>query len=363
MIVFPLTLIPTPTYLPGESIKKFDSFVWVERYQTDGDFQLVINDDKNILKLLPLGALLSHTDTKEVMIVENHEIVRDKKKSLKVTISGRSFETFAEERPVTSCDTALYPSDASTVRNADLTYTMASENVILKLLKDKLEPGTASANDRIPNLLIRTAIRVLDTSMAHVIKRGDTYSRVLEHLRLSDSGIKIVRPNGAQTTMDIVIHDGLDKTLSVVFYARSEDLDDVNYFWSIKGYKNYAQIATHTASRLHPDRSLLGADVIGLARRVLYVEEESILGTFPTQPITDVVGAFAQLNLDGYTKAIIMDAKISQTAKPKFKIDYDIGDLVKVVGEFETAQTMRVTEHILTVDKDGIRGYPSLSIV
>jgi hypothetical protein len=57
-----------------------------------------------------------------------------------------------------------------------------------------------------------------------------------------------------------------------------------------------------------------------------------------------------------------MDAKISITAKPKFKIDYDVGDLVSVFGEFGTKQIFRVSEHILTVDKDGQKGYPTLSI-
>ena len=58
-----------------------------------------------------------------------------------------------------------------------------------------------------------------------------------------------------------------------------------------------------------------------------------------------------------------MQAKISQTAKPKFKINYDVGDLVTCFGDFGTVQKMRVTEHVLTVDKDGIQGYPTLNIV
>lgn len=358
MIIFTLNA----THQPSNSIQEFASFVWVERYQSPGDFQLVVENNVSILTLLPLGSLISHTDTKEVMIIENHEIGRDSKKTLKVTISGRSFETFAEERPIAGCDTALFNLAVPPVKNADLTITAASEDVILQLLKSGLEPGTASASNAISNLLIRKVIRVLDTSMTHIVKRSDIYSRVLEYLRLSDSGIKIIRPNGAQTTMDIVVHDGLDKSASVIFYASNEDLDDATYFRSIKGSKNYAQAATHQAVRLYRDRSL-GVDVTGLERRILYIEDADILGTFPAPTTTDAVASWAQFKLDEHIKIIIMEAKISKTAKPKFKIDYDIGDLVKVFGEFEIAQIMRVTEHILTVDEDGIRGYPSLSIV
>ena len=71
----------------------------------------------------------------------------------------------------------------------------------------------------------------------------------------------------------------------------------------------------------------------------------------------------AQSVLDANKQITIVQAKIATTAKPRFKSNYDVGDLVGVFGEFSVAQTMRVTEHILTIDDKGIRGYPALSAV
>jgi hypothetical protein len=248
------------------------------------------------------------------------------------------------------------------VANVEIITADPAAHVAVQLLKSRLEVGTASADDAIPNLLVYSDIRVLDAAMDQVVRRGDIYSRVLEYLRLCDAGIKTMRPNGAQITMDLVVHDGVDRINSVIFYAQYEDLDDAKYFQSIKGYKNYALIAANVYARLYRNRDIL-VDLTGLDRRVLYVEADDIDGLYDPPTADDAISARGQATLDEHKKISLIQATISKTAKPKFKIDYDVGDLVTVFGEFATAQVMRVTEHILTVDKDGMRGFPSLSAI
>lgn len=353
-------LITTPTsYLPGDTIPKFETLVWSERYRAPGDFKLEVENEFAVLKKLPLGTLISHTDTKEVMIVENHEITRNPKdRSLKVNVSGRSFETFAENRITDGSKLAL-----EAAVNIETLGPLSSSTIARNLLRIGLQPGTATADDAIPNLLVNEVMRSFDTAMLQVIKRGDIYGRVLEFLQICDAGIKINRPFGAQTTLDIIVHDGIDRTNSVIFYAQNEDLDDANYFWSIKSEKNYAQVTGKLYGRLYPDRNLLGVNQTGLNRKVAYVEANDLEETSYPPTATDVLSARGQLELDYMQRTSLLQAKISQTAKPKFKFDYDVGDIVTVFGEFDIDQVARVTEHILTVDKDGIRGYPSLNIL
>jgi Siphovirus ReqiPepy6 Gp37-like protein len=362
MILFKLD----SSHWPSTTIKNFESLAWTERYRQAGEFQLVIENDVSILQLLAKGSLISHSDTKEVMIVENHEISRDSKKVLKLTLSGRSFETFAERR-VTYGSTL--PIVIGATEELDVEQELIPEPATVlchALLKSQLQPGpgggTATAANAVPNLLVRTDIRVLDPDLQHIVKRGDIYSRVMDYLGLADAGIKNIRPNGLQTTMDMVIHDGADLINSVIFYAQYEDLDDAKYFSSIKNYNNYAQISTHNHARLYKSRNLVD-DLTGLDRRIMYVEANDIVGPFPTPNANDVVSARAQSGLDEHQEISLMQATISKTANPKFKIDYDVGDLVTVFGEFSVAQIMRVIEHVLTVDKEGMRGFPSLSIM
>lgn len=346
---------------PSDTIDEFASLAWVERYQSSGDFQLVVENDIRVLDTLPLGVLISHTDTYEVMIVENHEIVRDEKKNLKITISGRSFETFAEERPTLGSVLPVYESLDPDVKNVEITSNTEPSNIAKLLLQTRLQQTFASSADQILGLAISTDLRNVEATVSYVIKRGDIYSPVLEMLRLSDLGIKMVRPNGAQTTLNLVIHDGADLINIVVFYAQRNDLEDARYFRSIKGYKNYALIAAHTYSREYESPELF-EEADGLDRRMIYVEADDIEGSFPSPSDVDVVGIRAQSVLDQHRKTSLLQATIAKTAKPKFKVDYDVGDLVTVFGEFGVTETMRVSEHILTVDKKGMQGYPSLII-
>lgn len=348
------------SHKPADTIQDFASLVWTERYQTESDFQLVVNNDVRILTALPIGSLVSHTDTNCVMIVENHEISRTADKKLVINVSGRSLETFLENRVVTACLFGLY--DVTTEDAIVQTITAAAEEAARQLISNAVVTGVAPTNEDIPNVATYLVIRDPDVSMTHVIKRGTVYARVMDLLGICNAGLKTVRPNGLQTTMDLVIYDGLDLLTSVIFYAQYEDLVDAKYFWSNKGYRNYAAVAAHFYSRQYRHRDI-PAPLSGLDRRILYVEADDLEGIYSPPVANDVIVARAQSALDEHKRISLLQAKISDTAKPRFKIDYNIGDLVTVFGEFSTAQAMRVTEHILTIDTEGMRGYPSLSAV
>lgn len=352
-------LAPT-TYQPNTTIENFETLAWTERYQSPGDFKLVVDNEINILTTFPYGTLVSHTDTRAVGIVENHEIERDKDKNLKITISGRTFETFLEERVTAGSLTALYTTG---IANVQTTGVISSCHAALALINAALTPGTATANDQITNFSASETMRVHPTAMNHVIKRGDVYGNVLELSRIAKAGIKSERPaSGVVDTLKLIVHDGVDRIGTVIFYAQSGDLEDAKYFWSNKNYRNYAQIATHITARLYKNRDIATTPT-GLDRRVVYVEANDLEGAYSPPTATDVVAGRAQGVLDETVIVSLLQAKIAATAKPKFKIDYDVGDLVKVYGEFSSNTNMRVTEHILTVDKNGTQGYPSLSAV
>lgn len=346
------------SHYAGDSIAGFETLIWTERYRVAGDFKVVVENDITVLDGLPLGALISHNNTREVMIVEDHDVVRNEDKKLIITITGRSFETFAENRVTSGSVAPLTDNDVAIV---DLRSSATSAVVARDLLKEKLQPSVASSNDAIPNLTVTTDMRTTDAAMAHIVKRGQLYPIVLEFLGLNDAGIKTQRPLGLSGTLDLIIHDGDDLTGSVVFYAQFEDLGDAKYFWSVQDYKNYAQIATLIYNETYRDRNVL-SNQTGLNRRELYVEARDLEDNY-TQSPSNVVSSRAQAELDLHQGVSLLSATISKTARPKFKIDYDVGDLVLVFGEFGAAQVMRVTEHILTVDKNGMQGYPALEIV
>lgn len=350
-------LIPS-TWYPGATIQNFSSLVWSERFRDAGDFQLVMEDDISILIDLPIGTLISHTDTREVMIVENHEIDRNEDKKLVVTVSGRSFETFLENRVTAGTLLAL---ETAGVKNNEI-ITNTPIIVAGTIVDYSLKSGVASAANAITNFNRTTTMRVAGTSTATQVQRGDSYSAVLANVELADAGIKTKRPMLPETTLDIILTDGLDLTVDVVFYAQAEDLKDAKYFWTIRDYKNYAQVAAKVFQHEYRT-SDLGGDVTGLDRKLMYVEAAELDLAYIFGSTDAVVARRAQQEMAQHRQLAILQATISETARPKFKIDYDVGDIVFVYGEFGAVDVMRVTEHILTKDEEGIHGYPALTAV
>lgn len=350
-------------YLPDKTVPKFSSLAWTERYREAGDFQVIVENDIEILDILPVGALISHTDTHEVMIVENHEIDRDSNRLLTVTVSGRSFETFAENRPTFGSYAALTNSTTGDA-NVEILATQPANQAGTLLFQQAFQDGYAGVGYSIPNVQVSMNVRVLDPAMAHPVQRGDIYTRALEFLAVGDSGVMTYRPDYSTgpTYLQVIVHDGVDRRNAVIFYAQYEDLEDAKYFWSIKDYKNCAIVAAKYYVRFYQHRDLPFLPS-GLDRRVLYVEASDLEGNYSPPSASDVISSRGQNALDEHRKIALLQATISPSAKPKFKIDYDVGDLVTVFGEFSTAQTMRVTEHILTVDSSGAKGFPSLSVV
>lgn len=342
------------SFLPSTTIPKFETLAWTERYQTAGDFKLVVVDDISILDTLPLGTLISHTDTWQVMIVEDHQIARDKDQKLNVTVTGRTFETFAENRYTPNCESYLNDSVGL--------LTDTAQNICDYILRYSLTTAGAPAGNGISNVAIVKAMRDPDVSLTYPVHRSDTYSAIMEILKMAGGGLRNDRPHDAQTTLNVVLHDGQDLTGTVVFYAQKNDLEDTQYLWSLKTFKNYAQVTGPTCQRLVKSRNE-PISVTGLNRRIIYVESTELEGTFLPPSDTDALATMAQIAIDGKPKISLVEAKISKTAKPRYKFNYDIGDLVMVHGEFLDSQAMRVTQHILTVDKTGIQGLPSLTIL
>ncbi len=86
----------------GELINGLKTKMWIERYRDSSSFDFVADAEAMVHKLLPIGTLISHTESTEVMVVENHEIREQSGKETEIKITGRSFESFLENRIVGS---------------------------------------------------------------------------------------------------------------------------------------------------------------------------------------------------------------------------------------------------------------------
>jgi len=73
MDVFTFLNPTSPTKMEqGVFVNGLLSKMWVERYRQAGEFRFTAKASSGVREQLPLGAFISHTDTHEIMVVDNH---------------------------------------------------------------------------------------------------------------------------------------------------------------------------------------------------------------------------------------------------------------------------------------------------
>jgi hypothetical protein len=194
------------------------------------------------------------------------------------------------------------------------------------------------------------------------------YNGVKNLLELDDLGIKVIRPaismeNPHPWFTQLFIHGGTDRSDSVSFSHYLGDLEEVTYLWSNIPIKNYALVYGRWTS------VLVGGDEVGYSRRGTLIDASDLDTGYENQPNpTELAAIQADMVLRGEdiirnSKPLaLVGAKVrkEQTAH-RFKVDYDVGDLVGVQGEYNEQTVMRVSEYAITMNKDGTSEYPTLT--
>lgn len=354
-------------WVDGEAINGWDSVSWTERYRDPGEFQITCELSSGLKEFLPLGTLISHMGTMEVMIVENYQVTEEEDASPILKITGRSFETYLEHRIVgQNQDWATPP---ATLPTYELIADYTSQQIIT-LINDHIVPGDAiNIGDTLTRVAADTLIVGGGVQEVRIIKRGDLHTRVRELLEIDDLGIKVSRSHSFDEPFQSVytvflIYSGEDKRNTVVFSSQSGDILGADYLWSIKRQKNAALISGRFVETM-----VYGVET-GYNRRVMLVDGSDIDGALTEVPIgtelTDMRAAMAvrgRAALTAQTQIVLSRADVSDTQSYQFRIDYNVGDIVAIDGSFGEKMPMRVIEYVEIVDENGQSGHPTLSIL
>ncbi len=92
----------SPAYVPDELVEGYSSCIWTERFAAPGEFEIKTPHIDAMRTLLPEDTLISHLDTREVMMVENHVIEINDDGVPELVITGRDLKTMLEHRYVES---------------------------------------------------------------------------------------------------------------------------------------------------------------------------------------------------------------------------------------------------------------------
>ncbi len=342
--------------------------MWIERYRDPGEFSLTARVDSNIRSLLPVGTFISHVATDEVMIVENHEINDDLGLTSEITVTGRGYETFLENRIVGA--NRVFPS-SGLLPEYTLALGPAWQQALTLIENHILAANVLDSNDTLPYVSVLSTVPASPNVSARVINRGELYYRLLEVLALENLGLKVIRPGllsplgSSSPNTAFVIHKGVDRSDTVIFSNEAGDIKSADYLWSNKKVKNCALVTGRWLETMvkRPDS--------GYARRVMYIDGSDIDGTYTSEPIgvdrTTVLNnmtARANQLLIGQKEIALAKVETSRTMGTyTYGVDFGVGDIVMVDGDYNETSKRRVSEYVRIEDKNGESGYPTLTMI
>lgn len=350
----------------GEIINGITTKMWVERYSKEGEFKFTAPVGSNIRKKLPIGSFVSHLDTTQIMVVENHEISDDRGQNSQVVITGRTFDTFLDNRVIganndfpVSGELADYPLAADYSWNQIV--LMLDTHMDASLLRDD--------NDAVPYLTVISTVPGTSLSIPRTIPRGSLYEAMLNLLGFDNLGVKIVRPGpwspltaGSPNTA-LVIYKGVDKSSQVIFSYDTGEIETADYLWSNKRFKNAALITGKWVE------TVVIPAAVEYGRRWMFVSAQDLDQDFTSPPagadLTAVVAAMQQrgtLALLAQIDVALTKAQLSKNAtKSQYRRDYNLGDTVTVHGDYNESTKMVVSEYVEIEDESGESSYPTFT--
>lgn len=356
----------------GELVNGLTKKTWIERYTSAGEFTFVGPVSGGFKELLPIGCFVSHIKSDDLMIVENHEINETNTGVAEITISGRGFETYLDQRVVGDNNIfpvigiiSDYPLDSEHTWNQAV--TLIESHILFPYL---IDPSYSLPYVSVLSTVIPTGKETPE--IARTFKRGSLYTAVLDLLKIDNYGIRTIRPGSVSPLFKtnpentaIVVHAGIDRTSTVSFSFATGEVISGDYLWSNKTFKNAALVTGKWIEVLVDD---LAPPQYG--RRVMFVDgtdDDKAFTATPTGTDIDlVIAAMRQRgteSLASQVNVVLTKAETSKTGvKAIYRVDYGIGDLITVNGDYNEIQPMRVTEYAETEDNTGETGYPTLTI-
>ena len=351
---------------PEDIFESYDSLIWTERFNSLGDFQLKSGKIDECMERLPEGLVVTLADTNVPMIVEDHAIVRKKREPAYIQITGRTFESILDRRvSIQSLDAktgewkvvAKIPSDVAHY----IIYKICVEGIVSPL--DKFPPEVVQF------ITPDDYLQSTGPNREYVVSRGNLLATVLGFLQteskgdalttpptpeLLPHGIRSMRPSVGGTAIGIEIYVGRDLSETVVFDGSREVLNDGSYLFSKKGSATDAYMF---GQEISGSMSVDGTERSGLDRRVLLID-----GSASTLNNIESLRGEATRAFSDARPTAIFDGSLNEDLMPyRYNVDYGLGDVVTLKGDYGLDSKARVTEYIRSASaREGYKAFPTL---
>lgn len=341
----------------------YKSFLWTERFNEWGDFELSSYYSRSLRALLVEGTKLAIPHSTRVMTVETHEVKRDDEGNDIITFSGRSLESILDDR-------TAFSSLSSDDEDQETSLTGPPADLLRELFRLFVAEGAISPDDKIPFYVAGTITPPGDIpeptdSITLTVEPDSLYNITKKQAQTSNLGFRIVR-NEDLGELYYEIYTGSDRTTSqvtnpaVVFSRALDSLSGLTELQSNADEKNIAYVFGKNGMQVAYASGYDASQTIGFNRKVLTVKADDI----DLEDGPELVAALQERGrqeLAEHRAVMGFDGETPQHISYVYGQDYNLGDLVEVQDTEGNANQVRVTEQIFASDAEGDRSYPTFT--
>lgn len=337
----------------------FNSFIWTDRYDKCGDFEVYAHVSTNILANLQEDYYLWMKETNHMMIVEDIVIDTDVDNGSHVKITGRSLESILDRRIIWD-QTIL----TGNLQNAIL--TLLNENVI----------SPSDSKRKISNFIFETSDDEYITSqnIDAQFMGENLYDVITALCEVYSIGFRITLNDANQFVFKL--YNGVDRSYDqlanpyVVFSPNFENIINSNYIQSKKTLKTVTLILGEGegASRKTATAEVEDGAGLELNRREMYTDARDISSDTGDIQLTDSEyisqlkeRGLEDLSYNSYTKSF--EGQVETSKMFVYGKDFFMGDILQIENEFGMQSKARVIEVVRSQDTGGYSVYPTFSAI
>ena len=333
------------------NINKFESFIWNDKYNGYGDFELCV-DIPQVFEL-PINDYIWSKDSDEIMIIEDIQIVTDVEKGSKAILSGRSLESILDRRIILT----------QTILNGDF-----QEGI--KRLLDENVIAPVDSNRKINNFKFEYNLdpRITSLEIDCQIHGDNLYEAIYSLCDMYSLGFKVYLNSLNEMVFRLVI--GEDRSYSqdinpyVVFSPKFNNLLNSNYLESYKNLKTFALVCGEGEGVARRNTTVADAGGAGsdLFRREVFIDARDLSSNNGEIIEDDYLALLTQRGkekLAEYTASISFEGEINFEIAFKINEDYYLGDIIQIRNEYGLESNARIIEIVYSYSLTGKQVYPT----
>lgn len=371
-------------------LDSFISFIWTDRYQSAGDFEVYVPASEEMAKMMPIDGYLSQDASPYCMVIEEMQCLTDVEDGNKMLFKGRSLESLLERRVIWN---RIFRTDETTLNLQTAVERALNENAI----------NPSDPNRKIPGLKF---VQSVDPNVTNHYVKGEVrgqnlYDTIVEWCTQHNIGFRIL-PNYETKELSFSLYYGNDYSYDqdqnpyVVFDPQFGNLVSSDYVATRKDFRTVC-LVVGPQDTADPDVDytmsvyLKAGAGSGLDRReiavdmtssnlptpqALYKEYTDELGETYSKPcvikgkvqytdesIAKYNEARAQLladmeangreKLSQHTITEAFNGEVQAVQQFVYGKDFFLGDIVSVRNEYKLECQMIVSEVVRTCDQNG----------